>query len=419
MTRSRITVADVPALLAGAEFFSTSAAGEGIEFAGFWLEDILAQTGPVELVTADELDPDTFCAAVGAMGSTIAMAELPPSGQEPVLLARSLAERFGGPLGAVMPLNAASVNALNPVAAAALLGLPLIDCDGMGRVFPLIHQTTYELAGLSLSPLAIVSAGHDSLLLDTGSVRAEHIARSIAQAAGGWLLCAMYPTRAGRLGEAAIHGSVSRTLEVGRLLSGHASAGGRTPESAGARTPDSAGDSSWSGLTPGQADGDPLWFSPGPPYGHPGDDGWPWRGAPPHERLLRDLAKATGATSLGGGRVVEIGPSVRQAGTVYPGNPMGMVVHDHDSGRLIRLEAHNELVLALADGALTAAVPDLLCLLDRGTLRMTGPERLTVGDQVDVLCVPAAPVWHSGPGLGLGGPGAFGFPLRHPRQESR
>ncbi|WP_405146302.1 DUF917 domain-containing protein [Sphaerisporangium sp. NBC_01403] len=395
MTGRSITVADVPALLAGAEFFSTSAAGEGIEFAGFWLEDILAQTGPVELVTAGELDPGTPCAAVGAMGSTVAMAELPPSGEEPVALARSLAGRFGAPLGAIMPLNAASVNALHPVAAAAVLGLPLIDCDGMGRVFPLIHQTTYELAGLSLSPLAVVSAGNDSLLLDTGSARAERIARSIAQAAGGWLLCGMYPTQVGRLHEAAIHGSVSRALEVGRLLREHTSDGRTARESAG-------------------GGGSAL-----PRYGRPGDGAWPASGTAPHERLLRDLATATGATVLGGGRVVELGPSVRQAGTVYPGNPMSMVVHDHDSGRLIRLEAHNELVLALADGALTAAVPDLLCLLDRGTLRMTGPERLTVGDQVDVLCVPAAPVWHTVHGLGLGGPGAFGFPLRHPRQEGR
>ncbi|MEO3861584.1 DUF917 domain-containing protein [Acrocarpospora sp. B8E8] len=372
MTARTITVADVPALLAGAEFFSTSAAGEGIEFAGVWLEDILAHTGPVELVAADELDPDTPCAAIGAMGSTVAMAELPPSGDEPVVLARSLAGRFGAPLGAVMPLNAASVNALHPVAAAAVLGLPLIDCDGMGRVFPLIHQTTYELAGVSLSPLAVVSAGHDSLLLDTGSARAEQIARSMAQAAGGWLLCGMYPARVGRLREAAIHGSVSRVLEVGRVLCEHASRDDRS--------------------------------------GH---------GTARHERLLRELTAATGAAVLGGGRVVEIGPSVRQAGTVYPGNPVGMVVHDHDSGRLIRLEAHNELVLALSDGALAAAVPDLLCLLDRSTLRMTGPERLTAGDQVDVLCVPAAPVWHSVAGLALGGPGAFGFPLRHPREEGR
>ncbi|MEV6983374.1 DUF917 domain-containing protein [Sphaerisporangium sp. NPDC051017] len=399
MTGRSITVADVPALLAGAEFFSTNAAGEGIEFAGFWLEDILARTGPVELVTADELDPDTPCAAVGAMGSTVAMAELPPSGEEPLVLARSLAGRFGAPLGAIMPLNAASVNALQPVAAAAVLGLPLIDCDGMGRVFPLIHQTTYELAGLSLSPLAAVSAGNDSLLLDTGSARAEQIARSITQAAGGWLLCGMYPTRVGRLREAAIHGSVSRTLKVGRLLREHAS----------------------DGATAQALVGDPPWggASPWPAHAGPGDGEWSRRGTAPHERLLRDLTAATGATVLGGGRVVELGPSPRQAGIVYPGNPMSMVVHDHDSGRLIRLEAHNELVLALADGALTAAVPDLLCLLDRGTLRMTGPERLTVGDQVDVLCVPAAPVWHSVHGLGLGGPGAFGFPLRHPRQEGR
>ncbi|MER7370992.1 DUF917 domain-containing protein, partial [Nonomuraea wenchangensis] len=76
MSERLITAADVPALLAGAEFFSTSAAGEGIDFAGVWLGDILDHTGPVRLVAAGDLDPGTACAAIGAMGSTTAMAEL-------------------------------------------------------------------------------------------------------------------------------------------------------------------------------------------------------------------------------------------------------------------------------------------------------------------------------------------------------
>ncbi|MCK2216094.1 DUF917 domain-containing protein [Actinomadura sp. ATCC 31491] len=383
MSERLITSADVPALLAGAEFFSTSAAGEGIDFAGVWLGDILDHAGPVRLVAAGDLDPGTVCAAVGAMGSTTAMAELPPSGDEPAVLASALAGRCG-PLGAVLPLNAASVNALFPVAAAALLELPLIDCDGMGRVFPLIHQTTFELAGLPLAPMAAVSAGFDALLLETGSARAERLARVVAQSAGGWLLCALYPTRVGRLAGAAIPGSVSRVLEVGRVLLAHAP--GR-PAGAGPVT-----------LAGGRWQGDAA--------------------VAPHERLLAGLAAVTGASVLGGGRLVEVGPSVRQAAALFPGNPVGLAVHDHDSGRLIRIEAHNELILALSDGSLAAAVPDLVCLLDRGTLRMTGPGRLTAGDQVDVLVVPAAPLWHTIPGLALGGPGAFGFPLRHPKEAA-
>lgn len=440
MSERLITAADVPALLAGAEFFSTSAAGEGIDFAGVWLGDILDHTGPVRLVAAGDLDPGTACAAIGAMGSTTAMAELPPSGDEPAVLARSLEGRCG-PLGAVLPLNAASVNALFPVAAAALLGLPLIDCDGMGRVFPLIHQTTFELAGLSLAPMAAVSAGYDSLLLETGSARAERLARVVAQSAGGWLLCALYPTRVGELAGAAIPGSMSRVLEVGRVLLAHAP--GRPAWTGGPAHPP------WeSGPAP---DGGPSWesrpswhsgpssesrpSSKGGPSGEselswedgPFYEGGPFReGRPgarrvvaPHERLLAELTAVTGASVLGGGRLVEIGPSVRQAAALFPGNPVGLAVHDHDSGRLIRIEAHNELILALSDGSLAAAVPDLLCLLDRGTLRMTGPGRLTAGDLVDVLVVPAAPLWHTIPGLALGGPGAFGFPLRHPKEASR
>jgi len=403
MTGRFLSAADVPALLAGAEFFSTSAVEEGIEFAGVWLQDVLTHTGPVQLVAADELDPDTLCVAIGAMGSTVTMSELPPSGDEPEMITRSLADRLGSPPAAVMPLNAANVNALYPVAAAAVLGLPLIDCDGMGRVFPLIHQTTYELAGMSLTPLAIVSTGHDLTLLETSSTRAERIARSMARAAGGWLLCGMYPGPARRLREAAIHGSVSRVLDVGQVLCTYA------PNGVHARELGDVAPWPTPSATPTRdpaSDGRP----PGPHAAHR-------LTTTPIERLLRALSEVTGAELVGGGRVMEVGPSVGQA--VYPGNPIGTVVHDQDSGHLIRLEAYTELLLALTDGALTAAVPDLICMLDRGALRMTGPERLTVGDQVSVLRVPAAPVWHTAPGLALAGPRAFGYPLRHPCEEGR
>jgi DUF917 family protein len=90
-----------------------------------------------------------------------------------------------------------------------------------------------------------------------------------------------------------------------------------------------------------------------------------------------------------------------------------------EAGRIIRLEAQNELLLALIDGAVAAAVPDVLCMLDRHKLRVVGLEGVEVGDDVDVLMVPAAPMWHTEAGLGLAGPRAFGFPVSHPSEGGR
>jgi uncharacterized protein len=358
---TRIGAEDLDKLVAGAEFFGSSIAGSDLEHVQAWAHEVLARCGPVPLVSVDALAPDTMCAAVGIAGSVTALIELPPSGDEPTAVVRALQDQLGRPIDAVMPMNAASGNAIFPVIAAAELGLPLVDCDGMGRILPLINQTSYALAGLPLTPLTAISAVRDVVSIDASGPRAELLIRAMLHTGGGWMLCALYPTEAASLATGAIAGSVSRVLDVGALLTG-----------------------------PTERD-----------------------------RILHGLGETVGATVLGGGRVVELGPSGQRGGApTQPANPTTVVVREAwERSRLIRLEAQNEFLLALIDGELTTAVPDLLCLLDRHSIRLKGLEHLGAGDEVDVLAVPAAPVWHSSAGLALAGPRAFGLPVRHPKES--
>ncbi|RKT54605.1 DUF917 domain-containing protein [Saccharothrix australiensis] len=353
-----LSAADLPALLAGSGLLSASS-GFVVDGCLDWVAELLDRHGPVPLVDAADLPPDSPCAAIAVVGSVTALAELPPAGDEPERAVRALEARLGHALRAVLPLAAATVNALFPVAAAAMTGLPLVDCDGMGRVLPLIQQSTYALAGLPLTPLAAVGAAGDVVVVDAVGTRADPLLRAAVNTAGGWMLCALNPTTAGRLPGAAIPGAVSRLVDVGRVL----------------------------------------------------------RTVADHTAMLDDLARVLGAKPLGGGRVVELSHDTRPAGSGLPANPVSVAIVEHaGGGRLIRLEARNEFLLATVDGAVAAAVPDLLCLLDRRERRVLDPGSVAVGDHVDVLVVPAAPIWHTPEGLRLAGPGAFGFPVGHPRQ---
>ncbi|GAB3511652.1 DUF917 domain-containing protein [Amycolatopsis cihanbeyliensis] len=355
-----LSAEDLPAYVAGARLLVSSASDTGMDALVDWVDELLRRNGPVPLLGLDEVDGETLTAAIGILGSPAATAELPPVGDEPEAIVRALEDRLGEKLGAVMPLNAALVNALFPVAAAASLGLPLLDCDGMGRIFPLIHQTSYALAGIPLTPLTAASAIGDRITMDAAPVRAERLMRAAMNSAGGWMLCAMHSCRVAELRAGAIRGSVSRLVRVGELL----------------------------------------------------------RTAADHGAVLAGLKRTLRARRLGSGRVVELGHGTRPAEAGYPATPTSVVVHEtHSSGRLIRLEAQNELLLAVIDGAVAAAVPDVLCLLDRQEVRIIGLERVAIGDHVDVLVVPAAPVWHSAEGLALAGPRAFGFPVQHPGRK--
>ncbi|MFB9909456.1 DUF917 domain-containing protein [Allokutzneria oryzae] len=358
---TEITVDDLPAIQTGSQLTCSSAGGTHFDGTRENFAELLRGTGPVRMVGLDELDGDALCVAIGAIGGFGPMLELPPYGDEAVLAVRALEARLGRRVDAVVSLNASGPNALFPVAAAAALGLPLVDCDGMGRVLPLVSQTTYAMAGLPIGPLAAVSLAGDVLMLDTSLQRSELLLRSAMQAAGGWMLCATYPSTVDQLRTCAIRGSTSKVVEVGRLL----------------------------------------------------------RGAPDRTTLLAGLASVAQARVLGGGRVVELGHATRTVGArQYPAAPTSVVVREPGpDGRMIRLEGQSEIFLAVIDGMVAAAVPDVLCLLDQREPHIVGLEQVAIGNDVDVLVMPADPLWHTRAGLALAGPRAFGFGVAHPREE--
>lgn len=356
----RITADDLPAIVAGNELLSSG--GGGLDGLTLSVAELLREHGPVPLVPLDALPPHTRCAAVGLTGGFAPLLELPLGGDESVLAVQALEERTGERLDAIIALNSAGPNALFPIAAAASLGLPLIDCDGMGRILPLINMTTYALGGLPATPLAAVSQTGDTVVLDCATARSDLLLRGIVEASGGAMACALYPTTVAQLRGVAIQGATSRVMRVGELL---------TRETQ-------------------------------------------------HAALLAGLARTVGARVLASGQVTALdlpGPSA--GARHFPSVPTSIVVADPTGkGPVVRLEAQNEILLALIDGAVTAAVPDVLCLLDRQRLAPVSLENVAVADHVDVLVVPAAPMWHTPQGLAMAGPRAFGFPVRHPGEEA-
>ena len=58
-------------------------------------------------------------------------------------------------IAGTFPMEAGGVNSMIPIVVAAQLGLPLIDCDGMGRAFPELQMVTFNLDGIPATPMAI------------------------------------------------------------------------------------------------------------------------------------------------------------------------------------------------------------------------------------------------------------------------
>ncbi|MEU7003383.1 DUF917 domain-containing protein [Nonomuraea sp. NPDC046570] len=330
---------------AGSRLFATGAAEASFELAVDWARSVIG--GGVPVVQADELEPRTLCVAITLVGSSTALGEQLPAGDEPARAVRALERRLGARAGAVVALNLAAENALLPVIAAASLGLPLVDADGTGRVFPLVEQTTYTLGGISSTPLALVGPSGELVLLETAPDRVEELVRPVVLSFGGWGMAACYPTSAERLAESCVPGTVRRLLEAG---------------------------------------------APGAP---------------------RALAAPYGLRTLCVGRIAGVeGSTGHGADLALPSLPSSIVVEEYGGlERLVRLEAHNEVVLALADGAPVAMAPDQICMISTTTGVVVDVDKAEPGMDVEILVLNAAPAWHTARGRLLGGLRAFGVPL--------
>jgi DUF917 family protein len=352
---------DVPALYEGAKFYAP-AVGEADKSAlTGWLTGLLDRLGPLPLHRPEAMPPDTRCVAVCVIGSGSAMADLPPAGDEFQLAVERIERLLGERFGAVYPLAAATVSALAPVAVAAQLGVPLLDADGMGRTYALIHHTSMYLAGLSPAPLVAHGPTGESVLVEVSiGPRADRLLRANVDTLGGWAALAAYPTTAGVLRRAALPGTVSRLLNVGRVILER----------------------------------------------------------PTPDVLVSRLAAITGCSRIGRGRIVELEHLSRPNDVTIPGHPSSLVLEESGGRRRqLRLELRSEIVAVFADGRLIAAVPDLLCLFDVSRGEIASLDSLEPGDLVDVLVTPAEAVWYSAEGMAMVGLASHGIGLDHPRRR--
>jgi DUF917 family protein len=315
--------------------------------------EALRRHGVLSVVDLDDLDDDAWIMPCGMLGAPTIATERIWSGDEGVALRLLFEELHDGRVGALMCVAIGGANGMLPLTWAARCGLPLLDADGLGRAFSQLHQQAMHVAGIAASPVALTDGRGNTLVLRAADdVWAGRLARDATTSLGGVCAAAVCGMRAGRARRAVIPGTVSLALRIGATLQG-------------------------------QGIGEVL------------------------DVLRSELA----STVLIAGRVVDLerrsgGESATGSATVRgSGAATGM--------RQLRLEMQNEYLLAFEDGALRAAVPDLICVLAAEGGAAIATEELRYGQRVVVVAAPAAAVWHGAGGLALAGPRAFGYDIDH------
>ncbi|MEJ7647750.1 MAG: DUF917 domain-containing protein [Nakamurella sp.] len=345
---STLRRAELDAFVRGAMLLGSGGGGDAALYS-YQLATLLPDDG-VELIPLAEAVAGGLgqVAPIGMIGATSVLSEKLPHGGEIGEAIAALQRWTGRTVEAVMPVEAAGLNAALAVAAACELGLPLVDCDLMGRALPRFDQLSLVAAQPELLRCAaLCEPGGQLLIVDHSSpAELERTVRSHVANAGGWAGAAFGPVAATDLVGRVCEGTLERALMLGRSLSG--------TEDAGA------------------------------------------------------TAVTLGGRFLAAGRVID----VRRPAVTSAQFGRGSFAVTDRGGPVLRIEAENEYLVAFLDGEPVVSCPELICVLDRRTAESIAVERLRAGDDVQVIALPGPIWWTSSSDrVATVGPRAFGIDL--------
>lgn len=312
------------------------------------------ECGPVKMIGIDEVPEDAFIMPSASMGAPTILAEKGVGANEFAKLFDMVSRYYGKPIYATMPIEAGGVNSMLPIAAAARLGIPMVDVDGMGRAFPELQMVTFTIGGASATPMAFIDEKGNSGILDTITNKwTEDIARAATMTMGGTITIALFCMDAATCKTYGVHGIVTRSEELGRAI--------RTAKEG----------ASAAGLTP-------------------------------EEYFL----KFTGGHKLFKGKIADVLRETRGAFN------FGKVVLEgigDNKGSSAHVEFQNENLACTVGGEIVATTPDLICLVDTETFTPVPTDALKYGKRVLVVGLECFHLWRTPEGIDLVGPRYFGI----------
>lgn len=341
-------------LARGAGFLGSGGGGDPY-YSLMLAEAAMERSGGFNLLSLSALTDDALVAPCGWIGAPTVSVEKLPNGRETVAGLRRLEDLMGRKIDAVLPIEIGGGNGLAPFIAAAELGVPVVDCDGMGRAFPESQMTIFNIRGLSACPSVLTAAcGSMTVIESADNLTHERIARALSVALGGIAHMVEYPLTGAQAKANAIVGSVSAAIAAGAAIR-QARADKRDPFEALADALRSCG----------------LY---------------------PHCITLFD------------GKIADLERETRG------GFSVGKVAIDGFGGQSrMEIEFQNENLVARVDGDIRAMVPDLITIMDRETADTITTERLKYGQRVKVIGAAAPAMLREQGALSFVGPDAFGL----------
>ncbi|MCA0380268.1 MAG: DUF917 domain-containing protein [Actinobacteria bacterium] len=342
-----ISVDDIDDIARGSAVLGTGGGGDPY-IGGLLAKQALREHGDVTVISLDELPDDAVVANVSMLGAPTVMVEKLPSLDSVICPVQELSEHYGKPVTHLMCIEVGGVNSTIPIAAAAALGVPLVDGDGMGRAFPELQMVLPTLYGVSASPLAYADEkGNIGVLRTINNLWGERIIRVAAIEMGCSIMLSGFHMTGELTRKALVKDSLSLCANVGRSI-----------VAARAEKVDA----------------------------------------------VSRVVEVLGGRELFAGKVVD----VERATTSGFARGRAAIA---EGERTLELLFQNEHLIARVGDEVLATTPDLIMVLDHESGEPVTTEALRYGQRVRVIAAPADERWHSPAAIEMVGPRYFGYDL--------
>jgi DUF917 family protein len=347
-----LTHEDIEMIAIGAGILGTG--GGGNPYRGMIRTQMQLDLGrTISIVRLDDLADDALVVPMGGMGAPTIGLEKIGRGDEGMTAVRELEKFMGFTAAATVPIEVGGGNSFAPMIAAAMLGIPTVDADGMGRAFPEGSMISFYFDGIAPSPCVMVDSQHQKILLQNlpDTKTAERIMRSICVQLGGSAMVADEPIPVRKLRQTAIPNTLTLAHTIGQAV--------KEAQARGSNAVDAVCDAA-------------------------------------HGRVLF------------AGKIADVDRRVERG---YNFGTLRLVGLDAYRGSQAVIELQNEFLICRVDDEQVAIVPDLITLVDTDRGEPITTEIVRYGLRATVIGIPAPPQLTTEQALQWVGPRAFGYDL--------
>lgn len=309
----------------------------------------IQKNGPVAMISVDELTDANRVISLAGIGASVIGSELIPAARQGVDCFKEAVKQIGENPQAIMAVETGGGNSLIPIACAAILHLPVVDADSMGRAFPETTMTTFNVLGYRPTPMVLADGFKNVVSIRPANHSGgEKLAREAAIAMGGRALIAMNMYKGKQIKKAAVRDTLSTAELIGNLLSSQS------------------------------------WL----------------------QNPLEELVNILSAKELFVGKVWSVRRDTQSALTHGDATLVGLERYED---QIFNLKFQNESLAGLINNQPVITTPDIITCLNLDDNLPYTVNDLHFGNRIRVIGIPAPSLWRRNRGIELVGPKANGY----------